>query len=244
MLGTSHYDAGEYSECRSLYLQAASAADESDPLTRLQSLRAVAVIRAIEGDHSGSLSALEALLPQTLYLGRWFPADLYDLLNSIAIEKGELGCVEEATRIIDRVLRTPFAKNYPQWLDTKIELATKQRLVFAPFTMALGAPTAPLRTEPEPLTEPQERAAEFLPIAPTEPHADSALSVADMPCRRAKIAVIRLTGREQHDVSVISAKRACALMKLQPILVRGEQGYAVSPPARAPPANSRNPCTS
>ncbi|MGH9761028.1 MAG: tetratricopeptide repeat protein, partial [Blastocatellia bacterium] len=239
-LGSSYRDAGEYSECRPLYLQAVRAVDESDPLTRIQSIRAVAIVRAIEGDHFGSLSALQSLLPQNVYLGRWYPADLYDHLNSIAIELGELGRVEEATRIIDRVLRTPFAKNCPHWLDTKTELATKRRLVFPPFTIALGAPAAPPETESEAPTEPHERATEYRPVAPAEAQTDGAWSADRNPCRRAKIAVIRLIERQQHDVSVISTKRTCALKDLNPLLVRAEQGYAVSPPARAPPANSRN----
>ncbi|MGH9830114.1 MAG: tetratricopeptide repeat protein, partial [Blastocatellia bacterium] len=175
-LGASYRDAGEYSECRSLYLEAIRAADESDPLTRLQSLRMVAVVQAIEGDHFGSLSALQSLVPQTLYLGRWYPADVYDLLNSIAIELGELGRVDEAARIIDRVLRTPFAKNCPHWLDTKIELAKKRPLIFPPFTIAIGAPAAPPQRESEALTDSQKRAPESQPTVAAEPRADSARS--------------------------------------------------------------------
>ncbi|MGH9762770.1 MAG: hypothetical protein ACREAC_18260, partial [Blastocatellia bacterium] len=97
-------------------------------------MRAVAIMQAIEGDHSRSMAALQALLPQTLYLSRWYPTDLYDHLNSMAIELGELGRVDEAIQIIDQVLRTPLANNFPQWLDTKVELASKRQLLFPAFT--------------------------------------------------------------------------------------------------------------
>ncbi|MGH9761745.1 MAG: tetratricopeptide repeat protein [Blastocatellia bacterium] len=138
-LATSFFDAGEYAACREIYFEAARAAVGADPLTESQAIRGTAIIAAIDGNHEQSLSILTNLVPVMRFLGDSYPADLYDHFNSIAIELGELGRVEEANRLIDQVLCSPFAKNSPHWLDTKLELASKPRRVFAPFVMALGA---------------------------------------------------------------------------------------------------------
>ncbi|MGH9823302.1 MAG: hypothetical protein ACREDR_08635 [Blastocatellia bacterium] len=256
-LGTSYYNEREYSECRFLYLQAANAADESDPLTRLQSLRAVAVVRAIEGDHLGSLSVLQSLLPQNLYVGRWYPADFYDHLNSIAIEMGELGRVDEATRIINRVLRTQFAKNCPQWLDTKIELANKRRLAFPPFTMAVGAPAEPrpqndVETQAKVPDLRQRAQADSQAEVATEcrPDIDNAAHLIRSRSQKSKRAVAVCSARTPNSVAISLATP----FAIQAIAIQtgrntpglafqatyADRGYAVSPPARAPPARLRN----
>ena len=138
-LAAMHFESGDPGACAPIYIETAKAAQGLDLLSSVQALRGFAVTRAIAGDHESALAKLQDALPIAQAIFYWYPANLYDHLNSIAIELGELGRVEEASRLIDQVLCSPFARNSPHWLDTKLELASKPRRVFAPFAMALGA---------------------------------------------------------------------------------------------------------
>ncbi|MGH9763129.1 MAG: hypothetical protein ACREAC_20070 [Blastocatellia bacterium] len=179
------------------------------------------------------------MLPQSIYLSRWYPADFYDLLNSIAIEVGELGRVDEAQRIIDRVLSTPFAKNCPHWLDTKVELASKRQLVFAPFTIALGAPDASQsQNEVEAQSEAldlheglQASQSEECKPAIVVRRARTCYSIASWLVTRFDIQPGRNTPR-------LSSSIGSLLETFQPIYA--DRGYAISPPARAPPTRLRD----
>ncbi|HKV38823.1 MAG TPA: tetratricopeptide repeat protein [Blastocatellia bacterium] len=215
-LGTSYYDAGEFDASAPIYLEAIRAARGVDPLTTCQSLRGLAIIRGISGDHNRALADLSSLLPTMRTFGRLYPADYYDYLNSCAVELGEVGRVEEATRIIDEVLRTPFAKNFPYWLETKLELAAKPRRVFTPFTLALGSPVVLPDCEPCVQIDAQPGPQTTVRTAPLV-----ALSIAPF-C----IFTPRLNR--------IAGERGMPARSLAPIPAL--PGYSVSPPARAPPA--------
>ncbi|MGH9760725.1 MAG: hypothetical protein ACREAC_07770, partial [Blastocatellia bacterium] len=149
-LACSYLSRGEVGAFAEASREALKASRDIDPLSEIQALRHLAVARAIGGDHRGSLSLLESLLPTSRALGSWYPADFYNHLNSVAMEMGEAGRTDEADRLIEIVLRSSFAPRYPEWHDTKLEIATKPRLIFAPFTMALGSPVEPV-AESEPV---------------------------------------------------------------------------------------------
>ncbi|MGH9762878.1 MAG: hypothetical protein ACREAC_18805, partial [Blastocatellia bacterium] len=132
------FDAGDLREADGLYDLAARMAAPSDPLTFYQSCRMRSVIRAIEGDHQGALNDFRSLWPLARTLAS--PGLEQGLLNSIALELGEIGRVEEATRIIDPLVSSPLAASFPEWHLTKADLAVMPRRAFPPFTLALGTP--------------------------------------------------------------------------------------------------------
>jgi tetratricopeptide (TPR) repeat protein len=139
-LGVSHYLAGEVGESAYLCIEAARAAQANrDYVARYSALRHVAVIRSAQGDHIGALKDLERLRPVAISISSLCPSEYYEHLNSLAVELGELGRIEEANRAVDLALRSPFAPGYPHWQETKLELAAKQPKVFTPLVFTLGA---------------------------------------------------------------------------------------------------------
>ena len=121
-------------------MEAARAAiAERDYLTQCMALRHLAVIRSIHGDHRGALSDLKRLLPIMHWVGAIYPSEYCEHLNSLAVELGETGNVEEAHRAVDFALSSQFASAYPHWKETKLELASKPERPFAPIVFAVGA---------------------------------------------------------------------------------------------------------
>ena len=234
-LAATYLDASDTTEGADLCVAALRASRGTDVLSDLQALRNIAVTHAIRGDHKTALAMLESLLPTARTLNIWYPADFLCHLNSLAIELGEVGRVEEANRVIDSVLRSPFAKNRPQWHDTRVELATKPRLVFTPFTLALGSVAEPeeTRTEDRRHLEP--------PVALTvatdvkqesrRRHSQQAATrnrcIDDLKISRDSAIVLFPIGTEP------SMRSAAVLPVLQAAAAR--LAYAIFPPARAPP---------
>ncbi|MGH9825608.1 MAG: hypothetical protein ACREDR_20445, partial [Blastocatellia bacterium] len=210
-----------------------------------------AIARSILGDHNAALSMLESLLPAVREIARWYPADFFSHLNSLAIELGEVGRVDDANLVIDYALSTPFARNQPEWHDTKLELATKPRLVFPAFTMALGAPV-----EPQPLNESEALPRPFELQEPAEaesqtrtaerrPYSHHLEKSAKSQSRQCKPVVLVRRGRIEAPLATtlrarlaIRHGRGAPGLNLQP--VHAGRGYTLSPPARAPPVRSRN----
>ena len=75
----------------------------------LQAIKTINVVKAIEGSHEHAVKGLEALLP----LIKYAPAHLYfDVLNSYAVELGEVGRLDEAENISSLTIASPFAPYY------------------------------------------------------------------------------------------------------------------------------------
>jgi tetratricopeptide (TPR) repeat protein len=90
----------------------------------LHAIRAISVLKAIEGNHAQAVKDLESILPVIKYA----PAHIYfDILNSYAVELGEVGRKHEARNIIRVVLASPFARVYPEWRETAEELKPANR---------------------------------------------------------------------------------------------------------------------
>jgi len=100
--------------------------------TSLHAIKAVSVLKAIEGSHAQAIKDLENILPVMKYA----PAHIYfDVLNSYAVELGEVGRRYEARNISQIVIHSPFAFAYPEWLDTANDLRGSNRsfVAFKPF---------------------------------------------------------------------------------------------------------------
>jgi hypothetical protein len=90
----------------------------------LQAIRGISVLKSFAGDHAHAIKDLESILPVIKYA----PAHIYfDLLNSYAVELGEVGRRDEARNIMRVVLASPFAHAYPEWRETAQELNPSRR---------------------------------------------------------------------------------------------------------------------
>jgi tetratricopeptide (TPR) repeat protein len=92
------------------------------PSTRTEALRGIAVVKAKEGFNKQALQDLEQMLP----LARLGDVRTYhDYLNSLAVELGESGRVEEAQNVCRITLASPYAFAYPEWRETEQDLALR-----------------------------------------------------------------------------------------------------------------------
>ncbi|MEN3333223.1 MAG: hypothetical protein V7641_2588 [Blastocatellia bacterium] len=90
----------------------------------LNAVKAISILKAMEGNHAQAVKDLENILP----LMKYVPAHIYfDLLNSYAVELGEVGRKAEARDIARTVLASPFAFAYPEWRETAEELKAANR---------------------------------------------------------------------------------------------------------------------
>lgn len=117
------------------YLTAAKEAAIA-PQMVLETSRALAVYKSREGSHRAALKDMEKIIPMARYGG---PKIYYDHMNSLAVELGEVGRVEEARNIIKLVLASPLAHAYPEWRRTARDIDEKARTA-SRSTVAAGCP--------------------------------------------------------------------------------------------------------
>jgi tetratricopeptide (TPR) repeat protein len=94
----------------------------------IEATRGVAMVKSLEGFSKNALIDLEAIIPIIRYAE---PAVYYSVLNSYAVEIGEVGRKEEARNISRIVLASPFAFAYPEWQETAQELKPANRSFIA-----------------------------------------------------------------------------------------------------------------
>jgi len=150
-IGTTYFDSGKIETSVPFFLVAGQTASECDPLTWTASQKMIAVIRSINGDHKQALTDLKRLFPIVRALGNYYPALYYDYLNSLAVELGEVGRLDEAQAACSIALASPFALAYPEFAQTRDELEAK-RTAATPSVVAINL-------APEPVTAPQTQTA-------------------------------------------------------------------------------------
>jgi tetratricopeptide (TPR) repeat protein len=92
--------------------------------TSLHAVKAISVLKALQGDHAQALKDLEDILP----LVKYTPAHVhFDILNSYAVELAEVGRGAEARNIARAVTASPLAVAYPEWRETAEELKVANR---------------------------------------------------------------------------------------------------------------------
>ena len=106
------------------------------PSELIEVSRGVAVVKAKEGYHQQSLRDLEELVP---LLSHAEPNVYFAVLNSLAVEMGEAGRLQEARNISKAVLASPYAFAYSEWQETSAELNEANRSFVAinssPYTV-------------------------------------------------------------------------------------------------------------
>lgn len=237
-LGASHYLAGEFGEFAYLSLEAARAAEaHQDYVTLYVALRDLAVVRSLQGDHIGALKDLERLRPVVLSIRSLYPSEYYEHLNSLAVELGELGRIEEANHAVDIALRSPFSLGYPHWQETKLELAAKQPKVFTPLVFALGA-----LHYAQPAIQPTRENLQAAPMAAPEVKTSENPAAAQAQPARAPKAIRRISiffsQMIKGRICDLSLAGALRLLKSPLALSLNRLGYSISPPSRAPPTTT------
>jgi tetratricopeptide (TPR) repeat protein len=91
--------------------------------------RAIAVIKAQAGYHKTAVKDLEQVVP---ILRHAEPAVCFDILNSYAVELGEVGRKSEARNVIKLSLASPYAWAYPEWQQTGEDLRPASRSFIVP----------------------------------------------------------------------------------------------------------------
>src|SRR5260370_41343396 len=85
------------------------------------------VVRGMAGDHRGAVADLERMFPLARLASSRQPYAYYDYMNTLAVELGEIGRLEQARSASGISLESPFAPAYPEWFETFDEIRLKRR---------------------------------------------------------------------------------------------------------------------
>ena len=140
-IGSIYYDRLDFSEAVPIFMQALYAASprhgrDLDSITTTH--WNIAIIRGMLGDNKGALAALEGLSPSIRLLVSKHPSFYYIYANSLAVEYGEVGRIEEAQNAVRIALTTPFPHQLPGIRNTAEEIERKARRA-SRSTVALSA---------------------------------------------------------------------------------------------------------
>jgi tetratricopeptide (TPR) repeat protein len=142
-MGTTYCGQDQVEAALAFYLAAGRAAGEHDLLTFAESQKMIAVVRSIHGDHRQALDDLEQLFPLVRAIGKHHPAIYYGFLNSLAVELGEVGRLDEANAACAIALASPFSAIYPEIVQTRDEIAAK-RTTATPSIVAVSITPEPV----------------------------------------------------------------------------------------------------
>ena len=160
-IGATYFESGQPDAALPFYLSAGKIAADCDLMTVVESQKMTAVVRSLHGDHKQALALLENLFPIVRAIGKYYPATYYDFLNSLAVELGEVGRINEARAACSIALASPFAPAYPEWTETRDELEAKSTSATPSVVAFNQAPEA----KPAPKAEPKEDAASVKAVA-------------------------------------------------------------------------------
>lgn len=147
-LGANYLDRGQPDETLRFQIEALRAASDKHAnglQTTLMAHGEIAVVRSLAGDHKGALANIENLWPLACHVAKQHPFYFYLFQNELAVELNEVGRVEEAEAACKVAINSPFASAYPEWTETRDEIAAK-RVSATPSVVAVRLPpqAAPL----------------------------------------------------------------------------------------------------
>ena len=119
-LATTEARRGNYDEELRYFREASKSTN--NPSLIVEVSRGIGVVRAKEGDHKQAIKEFERIFPLVRHAK---PIFYYQYLNSFAVELAEVGRLEEASRICDVILASPYAFAYPEWRETAEEIRLK-----------------------------------------------------------------------------------------------------------------------
>jgi tetratricopeptide (TPR) repeat protein len=151
-LGAHYLGKGRLNDALRLQLEALRASSDTTAhglQTMLMAHWDIAIVRSLAGDHKGALGCFERLRPLVCQVAKRLPFYFYKYHNALAVELGEIGRIEEATAASKIALASPFAPAYPEWSETRDEIAAR-RTAATPSVVSIGRPAA---TTPSPQAE-------------------------------------------------------------------------------------------
>jgi hypothetical protein len=141
------YEIFSGNSAQALYFYTESFKTQPSVSEYIETVKAIAYVKAVEGSHQSALKDLESLIP---ILRHAEPFAHYDILNSLAVELGEAGRKEEARNVSRIVLASPFAPAYPEWQDTAEDLKPANRsFISVPQIECRHVKASPPATETE-----------------------------------------------------------------------------------------------
>jgi tetratricopeptide (TPR) repeat protein len=93
-------------------------------IASLETIRGMAVLKAVDGSHDHAIKDLESVLPIIKHVP---PHTYFDFLNSYAVELGEVGRNNEAEDVSRLTIASPFAPYYPEWQSTYSEIRSSRK---------------------------------------------------------------------------------------------------------------------
>jgi hypothetical protein len=143
-----HLNRGDLDEATALYLEALRSTGDGrrDLRTCFMSQCMIAVIRSVQGDHQNAIGLLETIYPVAHYIAKVHPATYYDYLNSLAVRHTALGHFNEAERLCEITLSSPFCPNFPNWAETRDELFAAKDAAAATVYVNVEPTPKPKRT--------------------------------------------------------------------------------------------------
>jgi tetratricopeptide (TPR) repeat protein len=117
-MGSSEAKKGNFDSGIKLYSDAIKYA--LTPHAIVRAARSIAAIKGMEGYHKQAIKDLERIAPLVRFSQ---PVEQFQYLNSLAVELGETGRIEEAGSICRVVLASPYVFAYPEWRETAQEIA-------------------------------------------------------------------------------------------------------------------------
>jgi hypothetical protein len=129
-LGTIHHENHNLKDALRLYLEAAqiaSSGHNSDWVTALMAYLNVSAYKSASGDHAGALSHLTLLSHLVRVVAPRAPLYYYFYKAELAYEYFKTGELAEAEAAISIALNSPFAAAYPEWSETRDEIALRRQ---------------------------------------------------------------------------------------------------------------------
>ncbi len=121
--GATYFDAGQIDQALPFYIEAGQLGRNCELAALVGSLHQTAIIKGMDGDHHAAVADLEALVPVARQIASRDPEEYAALMNSYAVELGEIGQVEQALNVVSRV--ACFSSLVPQISETIPELKSK-----------------------------------------------------------------------------------------------------------------------
>lgn len=117
---------GEWTEAARLHVEVMRRAKEADTFSFVCAAMQIAMIKAIEGNHTAALAGFESLWPIVRAIAKTQPHVYPAWCNALAAELTELGRIEEAQAASVVAVTSPFSHAYPEWQETAAEIAAQQ----------------------------------------------------------------------------------------------------------------------
>lgn len=127
-LGIIELQGGNHHQGRVLFLDATRSNAKGgvkDPIITTSANVIPAILQTLQGDYRWSVETLESGISYARYVRQQFPALWCNYLNNYSVNLMYLGAYEQAIRICNFTLASPYVFAYPEWLETSDEIARR-----------------------------------------------------------------------------------------------------------------------